>query len=505
MPRGQSWVVCPGSRPIPGQEVFCMAHAVDPALPETGLVAFVKRDCPTCELVEPVLAEIGAQRRLVVYSQDDPDFPSCGMVVDDRSLERSWRNEIEAVPTLLRMESGHEVERTIGWRRDDWEALTGLDGLGEGLPPHRPGCGSLSVDPEIAPDLALRFGGLELASRRVELGRGEDPIEAMFARGWSDGLPVVPPTPGRVARMLAGTTRAPDEVVAVVPPDLVPCSVEKVAVNAVLAGCRPEYLPVVIAAVEAVCTDAFNMHGLLATTMPAAPVLVVNGPIRRRIGMNSGKNVFGQGNRANSTIGRALQLVVRNVGGGRPGEVDRATFGQPGKLSFCFAEDEEGSPWTPLARDFGFEAGTDTVTVFPGEAPRSIVDQLSRDPESLARSFAVNLRTLHHPKLVLAFDCILAVAPDHARVFREAGWSKDRLKARLHELLTLDGAELVQGAGGIAEGLPERVKDLKLPKFRPDGLLVVHCGGGAGLFSAMIGGWANGEIGSQPVIREIAT
>ncbi len=473
------------------------------ALPDDGLVAFVKHDCPTCELVEPVLAEIGERAGLVVYTQDDPDFPARGDVVDDRELERSWRSGIEAVPTLLRMEGGREAARAIGWHRGEWEELSGLEGLGEALPEQRPGCGSLSVDPELAPELAVRFGGLELAARPVELGDREDAIEAMFARGWSDGLPLVPPTRSRVARMLAGTLRKPDEVVAVVPPDLVPCTVEKVAINAVMAGCLPEYLPVVLAAVEAVCTDAFNMHGLLATTMPVSPVIIVNGGVRRRIGMNAGGNVFGQGNRANSTIGRAVQLVVRNVGGGRPGEVDRATFGNPGKLSFCFAEDEEGSPWTPLSSDFGFEPGVDTVTVFPGEGPRSIVDQLSRDPESLARSFAVNLRTLHHPKLIMAFDCILAVAPDHSRVFRDAGWSKDDLKKRLHELLQIPGEELVRGADGIAEGAPEHVKDLTLPKFRPEGLLVVHCGGGAGLFSAMIGGWANGEIGSQPVTREI--
>ena len=150
---------------------------------------------------------------------------------------------------------------------------------------------------------------------------------------------------------LSGTKRAPDEIVANVPPDLVPCTVEKVAVNAVMAGCKPEYLPVVLAAVAVACTDEFNMHGLLATTMPVGPVLVVNGPIRRAIGMNSGMNAMGQGSRANSTIGRALQLVVRNVGGGRPGEVDRATHGNPGKLGFCFAEDEEGSPWQPLSVD----------------------------------------------------------------------------------------------------------------------------------------------------------
>src|SRR5207342_3724383 len=122
--------------------------------------------------------------------------------------------------------------------------------------------------------------------------------------------------------------------------------VEKVAVNAVMAGCKPEYLPVVLACVEAACTDEFNIHGVLATTMPVGPVVIVNGPIRRAIGMNSGVNAFGQGNRANLAIGRALQLVIRNVGGGRPGGIDRATHGNPGKLSFCFAEDEVDSPWT---------------------------------------------------------------------------------------------------------------------------------------------------------------
>ena len=219
--------------------------------------------------------------------------------------------------------------------------------------------------------------------------------------------------------------------------------------------------------------------------------------------MNSGVNVFGQGNRANLTIGRALQLVVRNVGGGRPGEVDRATFGNPGKLAFCFAEDEEGSPWEPLATTLGAEPGSDTVTLFPGEAPRSVVDQISREPESLARSFAVNLRTVHHPKAVVAFDAILAIGPEHSRVFREAGWSKRQLTDRLHELLQIPGAELVRGAGGIAEGLPESVKDSTIPKFGPNGILIVHCGGGAGLFSAIIGGWAGGSIGSQPVVKEI--
>ena len=238
------------------------------------------------------------------------------------------------------MSDGGEVQRTVGWSRAEWEQLTGAAPLGEGLPDWRPGCGSLSVDPAHADELAARFGGSGLRSRRVELAALEDPWEAMLDRQWSDGLPVVPPTPQRVLRMLEGTSRDSSDIVAVVPPALVECSVEKVAVNAVMAGCAPEHLPVVIAAVEAACTDEFNMHGVLATTMSVGPVLVVNGPIAQRIGMNSGLNALGQGNRANSTIGRALQLVVRNVGGGRPGGVDRATFGSPAKVGFCFAEDE---------------------------------------------------------------------------------------------------------------------------------------------------------------------
>jgi hypothetical protein len=203
------------------------------------------------------------------------------------------------------------------------------------------------------------------------------------------------------------------------------------------------------------------------------------------------------------TIGRALQLVIRNVGGGRPGEVDRATHGNPGKLSFCFPEDEAGSPWEPLSVSRGISSGRDAVTLFAGEGPRCIVDQRARDADSLANSFAACLRTLHNPKAVMAFDCVLVVGPEHARVFREAGWDRSRVLRELHERLTFPGEDLIAGAGGIAEGLPEQFRDRPIPKFRPDGVLLVHAGGGAGLFSAMIGGWANGAVGSQPTTREV--
>ncbi|MBK9180628.1 MAG: thioredoxin family protein [Acidimicrobiales bacterium] len=479
-----------------------MSPAPAPALPD-GLAVIVKRDCATCRLVEPVLAELAAAGRLTVLTQDDPAFPASVEHDHDADLAVSWHWAIETVPTVLRIEGGEEVARAEGWMRSRWEALTGVSGLGAGLPEFRPGCGSLSVDPDRVDELRARFSGDRLRSRRVELASAEDEMEALFARGWTDGLPVVPPTPERVLRMLEGTSREPDEVVAVVPPDLVAGTVEKVAVNAVMAGCLPEHLPVVLAALEAACTDEFNVHGVLATTMPVGPVIVVNGPIRRRLGMNSGVNALGQGNRANLAIGRALQLVVRNVGGGRPGEVDRATHGNPGKLSFCFAEDEEGSPWEPLSVSRGAPAGTSTVTLFAGEGPRCVVDQLSRTPESLAGTLASCLRTVHHPKLPLGFDAVLVVGPEHARVFADAGWDRARIVEELHARLQLPGDEIVRGAGGIAEGVPEAFAALTLPKFRPDGILLVHAGGGAGLFSTIIGGWANGDVGSQPVTKEI--
>ncbi|MFM8856160.1 MAG: thioredoxin family protein, partial [Actinomycetota bacterium] len=397
-----------------------------------GLTVVVKKDCETCKMVVPVLEQLRSTVGLTIVVQDDPAFPDGLNANHDGELAFSWFHDIETVPTLILTAEGKEVERTVGWNKSSWESLSGVSELGPDLPDFRPGCGSLSVDPDNVDRLRAQFSGVGLFARRVEVASAEDEFEAMFDRGWTDGLPVVPPTESRVLRMLTGTTRAPDDVVAVVPPDLVEVTVEKIAINAVMAGCKPEYLPWVIAGVEAVCNDTFNIHGVLATTMPVGPVIVCNGPGTRAIGMNSGMNVFGQGNRANMTIGRAIQLVIRNVGGGRPRELDRATPAHPGKISVGFAEDESGSPWTSLAVSRGVNPDVDAITVFPGEGPRCVVDQLARDPADLVTTFAACLRTLHNPKSILAFDAILVVGPEHARVFAEAGWDRDRVLAEIH-------------------------------------------------------------------------
>lgn len=467
----------------------------------SGFLVVVKRDCATCRLIESALRELQSGSGLQVHSQDDPSFPeSLRDVIDERELELSYRLDIEVVPTLIRFRDGKERARALGWRRDEWRRMTNMPALGDGLPAFSPGCGSKSVEPGMPEKLAFKFGDTPLQSRRVDVASQQDEHELMYERGWTDGLPIVPPTEERVLKMLAGTTRSPSEIIGVIPPDNVPCTIEKVAINAVMAGCKPEYLPVVLAAVEAACLDEFCMHGVLATTFFSAPIVIVNGAIADKIGMNWGHNALGQGNRANSSIGRALQLVIRNIGGGRPGGVDRATLGQPGKVGFCFAEREHDSYWESLAVERGFSADQSTVTLFAGGGVYPWGDLVSRSPESIARGLAISLRTVYHGKIYGTTDALLVLSPERMRVFREAGWSKTRFREELNDLLTIDGSEIVAGADGITEGMPAGVAGRRLNKFRPGGLLIVHAGGGAGTWNAIITGWAaSGAKGSSPV------
>ncbi len=484
------------------------ASPYPPALPD-GVIAVVKRDCATCELTAPVLKWLVEQGQLTaVYSQDDPTFPEGVSVVDDRELAVSHSLALDTVPSLVRILDGAEVSRTVGWSRSRWSDFIGLSLETEfaHLPDQRPGCGAKNVDPGMEEKLAIRFGLTPFAARAVEIASAEDEFEAMYARGWSDGLPLVPPTEERVLRMLAATSRRADEVVAIVPPDLVECTVEKVAINAVMAGCKPEYFPVVLAAVEAACTSTFNAHGLLATTYFSGPIVVVNGPIAKAIGMNAAGNVFGQGNRANLTIGRALQLVIRNVGGGLPQGVDRAAFGNPGKIGLAFAELEDqahAAGWTTLAEERGIAPGKSAVTLFAGDGPTAVVDQKSRTADSLVRTFAECLKRVGHPKLVMGFDAMLAISPEHLRTFANEGWDRIRLRSELRALLMVNADDNLTGVGGITEGLPPHLAGMTLPKFRDGDLHFVHCGGDAGMFSAILGGWVSGAEGSEATTREI--
>ena len=468
----------------------------------------VKKDCPTCALIEPVIKQLSDtfNNSLTIYVQDDPSFPeSVADKIDDSSLEFSYKQNIEIVPTLIRSSDGlDEQARIFGWDKNQWQKFTGIENLGANLVDFKPGCGSKTQDPGMTEILTLRFDTDLLQARKIELAESEDIMEACFERGWSDGLPLVPPTPLRVTRMLSSTDRSANEIVGSVPPDNRPCTIEKIAINAVMAGCKPDYLQVVIAALKAALKDEFCMHGLLCTTYFSTPVMIVNGPITKQIGMNSGVNALGQGNRANATIGRALQLIVRNVGGGIPGGIDRATLGNPGKYTFCFCEDESDAEWPSLSMDRGYTREDSVVNLFAGSGVQPFVDQQSRQPESLVKNLANSLRSVANTRSFGMADAIIVISPEHRRVLREGGWTKPNLKQALYDELKTPGADIIRGKDGIAEGMPEKFKDIILNKFRDDGLHIVGAGGKAGMFSAIISGWlASGEKGSQMVSQQI--
>ena len=357
----------------------------------------------------------------------------------------------------------------------------------------------------MAERLEAKHRGGKLVSRKVEYPEYADPLEVCYERGWSDGLPVTPPTDERILAMLKGTRQRPDEVVGKIPPYLGTCTVEKVAINAVLAGCKPEYMPVLLAALEAALEPVFTLHGVLATTYFSSPVIIVNGPVAKKIGMNSGINALGQGNRANATIGRALNLIVQNVGGGRPGEADRSTLGAPSKFTLCFAEDESDPEWEPLSVARGFARGVSTVTLFQGHGPEAFVDQKSRTPEGLTRSFALSLVKMGHANLVQSARAIVVLSPEHYAIYREAGWDRKRIERALYEATIRPGKDLLAGAGGVGEGVPASRAGEMVPKFHEDGLMVVRAGGKAGLFSAILPGWLAGRnrLELQPVTKEI--
>jgi hypothetical protein len=485
------------------------------------LVALVKHDCPVCDQVLPVLDRARAEGAPVrILSQSEAhETEAQAMRLNlaavpelDKQLELSAELDPDAVPAVVLLDGGDERDRVEGLDRNRLTELAeqaGVELALDGLPERRPGCASATREPHIAAMLAARAARASgrLKARELEIGELEDPIEALFDRGFSDGLPLVPPTPDRVVEMLDATSREPQDLVGVVAPYDGEATVEKVAINAVMAGCPPLVFPIVLAAVDAACDPAFALLGLVSTTHPSGPLVVASGPLADNVGMNSTGNVLGQGNRANATIGRALQLVVRNVGGGRPQQEDHAAHGQPGKFSSCFAERLDDSPWPGLAQDRGVPPGETGVTLMAAEAPRLVVDQLARTPEQLCASLGGALEWVSHRRVRFAFDALLVVGPEHGRIFREAGWRRARVCQELFERSHTPAGELARGTGGVAEGIdPQWVSDpsAPVPKFAaPDRILLAHAGGDAGLFSMIYGGWVAGEIGSEPVTRSV--
>jgi len=314
-------------------------------------------------------------------------------------------------------------------------------------------------------------------------------VEAYYERGWTDGLPVLPPTEKSVAAMLGAAALQGDEVVGTIPTRSTVVVARKVAINAVMAGCRPEYMPVVAAAVRALCHPDFQYHGPASSTGGSAMVLIVNGPIARDIGVNAGNNVFGQGTRANATIGRAVRLVMMNVMNARPGLLDRATLGNPGKYAFCFAENESEHPWEPLHVERGFAPGQSTLTLYASNSLYQVYNQLAATPEPLLLCFADALASAGIPNVRGFSQSLLVFAGEHSEVFRTSGWSKRRVK----EFLVAHARRTVahyKRAGRIDGAVTPGDESTWRHVFDdPDDLLIVCAGGRAGSWSACLPGW----------------
>jgi len=348
----------------------------------------------------------------------------------------------------------------------------------------------------------------EQVPRTTEI-EGDDPFKTInrffLKHGWSDGLPLVPPTEEMVGEMVARTSLSPDHVVAILEPKGGKATIEKIAVNAVMAGCEPEYLPVVIAAINAIAEPEFNLKGVQTTTGAATPLIIVNGPIAKELNINSGTGCFGPGWQANAAIGRAIRLVMQNVGGAIPVKIDKSTFGQPGKYTYCIAENEAESPWDSLSTEMGFSAKTSTVTVMGvGGAGVNVSFFLAKSAKDVLKSIA-NGMSNHHPIWEGEMLCILN--PEAAHMIAREGYTRDDMREFLYSATAMPFSRF-KTYSAVAMNqfhLPKKWFDLQLdenmiPMFRrPDDISIMVAGGpGKHVFLAM--SWVPG---TRMVTKEV--
>jgi len=306
--------------------------------------------------------------------------------------------------------------------------------------------------------------------------------------GWTDGLPIVPPTETRVREFLHVVRMAPDFVVGIEPVRRRRISAEKVAIAAVMAGCLPQYMPVVVAVVRAMCQPEFGLHGSTASTGGSAPFIVVNGPIRTQLGMNATHNVLGNASRANAAIGRSIRLFLINVLGGIPGQLDRSTLGHPGKFTFCIAEDEEDCPWEPLARERGVPATRSAVTVMSAESPHQIMNEWTRDPKEVLDTYSAAIRANMLTYSIWAGNYALVMPKQHRQTLIAAGWSKREIREYVYETAHVNRSEWRSVGKSAVAGLKDEHKTYRA-LASPNDLLVVAAGGPAGAFGAIVPPW----------------
>ena len=344
-----------------------------------------------------------------------------------------------------------------------------------------------------------------LRSTAYDLADALDVNEFYQQKGWTDGLPIVPPTEERVVECLQAAGLSASDIVGLERIRQRPITAEKVAINAVMAGCLPAYMPVIVAILRAMCQEPFNMHGSTVSTGGSAPFIVVNGPIRTAIGMHATHNVLANGNRANATIGRAIRLVLINILGCIPGQLDRSTLGHPGKYTFCIAEDEEDSPWTPLAQERGVPAGMSGITVMAGESPRQLLNEWTHDPEEILETFAAEMRHNMLTYSVWSGNYALIIPKQLRELIVAAGWQKHDIREYIYraarvlrgDWATVGKANIVHRRGGPNQEFTALSS--------PDDLLVVAAGGPAGGFGVVIPPWLGSKAQAITQVIDIHT
>lgn len=352
---------------------------------------------------------------------------------------------------------------------------------------------------------------MQLASRVFESKDIGSAVEFCYEQRWTDGLPVVPPTPDAVERIIAYLRRDPNEVIGVIAPRDGVATIETIAINCVMAGCKPEYVPIVIAAIEAMVEERFNLNGVQTTTHSCAPLLMVSGPAVKSLGFNTKECAFGHGCRASATLGRAVRLILWNIGGGYPGEPCKTTQGHPGYYSFCIADDPDANPWEPLHVERGFKPDDTAVTIAAVEGPHLISSGAGYgSAKDVLYVLADSIATLGSPQ-VSGGDMVLVLAPMAATNLANAGLSKTDVKRELMRLATRPVRE-VKRRGSIAETHPmhwNKIADpndgnARVPFVRDlENLIILVAGGwgSGGAFSSLCAGW--GARRSHPVHKRV--
>ncbi len=325
-----------------------------------------------------------------------------------------------------------------------------------------------------------------------------DEFEFFLDKPWSDGLPVVTPTAARLERMLAGTTRDPDERIGLIPPAMEPATVRTVAIHALMAGCRPEYLPVVLGGITLMLREEFNLNGVQGTMHGVAPLMIVNGPYARKIGLNGGNGCFGPGFRANASIGRAIRLMMLNLGGGIAGVASATIFATPLRYTACIAENVERSPWETLAVSKGYRPDENVITCAMVESPRLCYDDVSQDPERLLTGIADSMAAMSSWNMHVRSDMVVAMGPEQATVCAAAGWTRARVHAWLTEHAGRRVGDLKRGGNWRRERAVKIGVDpdddgafVRVIKDARDLHLLVA--GGWGPLTAVCHGWGGGS------------